>query len=368
MPPGAQIDVSGLETRGSRILDRFYDEAFVGLPEATCAAAARWVESDLITEGGTRRPYPLVGLDDALRAAMRQLVDKRLLRIENTEQGDQVELVHDRLAAVAQQRARASQQQADAAVQAQRDLAEAEARLLQFRASSESRRAEEAVATARRLKRLTLGVIGGSVLALVGLVVSVQYYGKAKDEAVRARDALRESKSLIDGMNLRTQGAVQLAQTAQEALAAAEKSRQAAELLKGNDKGSRAKAEALLSEANSSLMKSAARETTPLKAACPGGARVYPQVGDAKDLDAVELLAKPLRAAGFIVPKTEVVAPSKVPSRLELRYFRAAESDVAVAAAAVLSGATVKYVRGFEDSTGIRPCHLEVWLPLSAPR
>ncbi len=366
VPPGAAIDVAGLEARGARILDRFYDEAFAGLPAAARAAAARWVEADLITDGGTRRPYPLAGLDEALRPAMRQLVDRRLLRIENTEQGDQVELVHDRLAAVAQQRARAWQQQAEAAGQAEREAAEAEARLLAERAGFESRRAEEALAASRKQRRMTWAASTAAVLAVLGAVFSVQLYRQAQA-------ALAESQALITRLDQKTNDAVQRRQAVEEALAAAEKSRQAAELLKSTDSGSRAKAETLLSEVVTSLKTAAARDPVPLKAACPAGARVYPQVGDDADVAAVEPLAKALRAAGYLVPKTEVVAAAKVPQALELRYFRAADSDLAVAAAAALgsagqTGAAVKYVRGYEDSTSLRPCHFEIWLPLGTRR
>jgi hypothetical protein len=367
VPPGATIAVAGLETRGARILDRFYDEAFAGLPEATREAAAHWVETDLITDGGTRRPYPVAGLDGSLREAMRHLVNRRLLRVENTDQGDQVELVHDRLAAVAQQRARRSQQQVEAAALAQREAADAQARLLAERADFESRRAEEAVATTRRLQRLILAAGTAALVAAAGVVVAIGFYLRSQSATAQAQKALAESQALIAGLDQRSQDALQRSQALQEALSAAEKTRQAAELLKGNDRSSRAKADTLLSEVATSL-KSAAREATPLKTACPAGARVYPQVGDAKDSDAIDPLARSLRAAGFLVPKTEIVGAAKVPATLELRYFRATEIDVAVAAAAALSGVTVKYVRGYEDSTSIRPCHLELWLPLGAGR
>ncbi len=69
------------------------------MPEKT----RRFVEDDLITEGGFRNSYPL---EDALdqgfltEPLLRQLVDRRLLRIDHQLGADRVELIHDRLTEV----------------------------------------------------------------------------------------------------------------------------------------------------------------------------------------------------------------------------------------------------------------------------
>ncbi|MBS0174642.1 MAG: hypothetical protein JSR64_11455 [Nitrospira sp.] len=125
-PAAQQIDVSDLENRGAQILDRFYDEAFAELSNEQCNEAARWVESDLITADGTRRPFPLHAVEEMLLPALRHLVNRRLLRIENTEQGDQVELVHDRLAVVALQRAQSRRQHVEETERLQREKQDAE--------------------------------------------------------------------------------------------------------------------------------------------------------------------------------------------------------------------------------------------------
>src|SRR5262249_16425613 len=77
-PPRAQLAVTDLEVRGAQILDRFYDAAFTELPEDRRAPVEHWVEKNLITDGGARRPYPLAAVDASLVPSLRSLVDRRL--------------------------------------------------------------------------------------------------------------------------------------------------------------------------------------------------------------------------------------------------------------------------------------------------
>ena len=91
------LDARSLDRLGGQLLEKFYDDALAALPEKRREAAARFIETELITLDGTRRPFPeqslaRVGLDGADIA---RLKDRRLLRTENTEHGAYVELVHD---------------------------------------------------------------------------------------------------------------------------------------------------------------------------------------------------------------------------------------------------------------------------------
>ena len=71
------------------------------------------VEQCLITADGVRLPYPLCSIETEKLATVKQiqtLIDNRLIRRENHEDGDHFELVHNRLAQVALQRRLASEQ------------------------------------------------------------------------------------------------------------------------------------------------------------------------------------------------------------------------------------------------------------------
>jgi hypothetical protein len=396
-PPGAMLDVANLETRGARILDRFYDDAFAALDEAQRGPAARWLEANLITEGGTRRPYPMAAVDSALAPALRRLVDRRLLRIESGENGDQIELVHDRLAAVALRRAQASQQQAEVAqrLRTERDAAALEVLEQKARAAELAREREalerksaddrlalarlresQAVAASQRIRRSVLALVVVLVL-LLGLslwaVSERQRAVAAQRDAVAAQrtaeQARRDAEEALAAQRQSSEQAQRqyaekrvLEQTRDTAAA---KVQEASRLLESNQPDKRSQANVLLTEANRAY-KSTPPAPAPA-AACPDGRRIYPQVGDAADRDDVDRVAPALREAGFIVPRTEVVVRSKMPSSTEVRYFRRNEEEGAIWATVALSkaglrGVPARYVAGSENSAAIRPCHYELWL------
>jgi len=166
-----RLDVENLEASGARILDRFYDQAFDALPEDKRPAARSWVERELITAGGTRRPYPRRALAPELAGALETLVRQRLLRVENAELGEFVELVHDRLAAVAAERARLARERAE------REAAE---------------RAEREKAARRRARNRTIGIGGAAMLLLAvgGLLFTFRQYRVAESARVQAARAL----------------------------------------------------------------------------------------------------------------------------------------------------------------------------------
>ena len=362
-PPGARLDVDDLEKRGAQILDRFYDEAFEALPEDLRAAAAAWVESDLITEGGTRRPYPLAAVAAALRPALAPLIDHRLLRIQITEQGDQIELVHDRLAAVAQQRAAAEAQRIEAAERLRREneatrvkAASERARAAESAEKAERRRAEDAEAEAYRERTLrkrmwVFGICAAALAVLCLIVTSIAWNQRTKILEASANE-LSANLERIKAENATL-----------TALASASKALKAVEAAKENA-SDMAKIRDLIVAANSEYQTARQQSDTSI---CPAGRRVYAHVSGAAEANWLERPLQALKGAGFIVPDTEIVAAQKLPSRTELRYFRRNEESGALAALAVLSqagldGVVARYVPGYEDSQRIRLCHYELWM------
>ena len=264
------------------------------MPEHLRAPAAHWIETNLITDGGARRPYPLAAVDDALRPALRHLSDRRLMRIEYTEQGDQVELVHDRLAAVASQRAQVSHQRAEDAERLRQDKATAEMEVLKQRARMAEiaeDRAHDAQRASRRALRLTaaLAVVAGLALAAAYLAWNQRVWAEAATTAAREATGEAEYKAAA---------AQQALNAFTEALSAADKAKQAATMALDRTNAGQVQAAALLSDANRSYQ-SAAKEARQLKD-CPAGRRIYPKIGRPADRAAAQNLLPALRAAGFI--------------------------------------------------------------------
>jgi len=95
----ATIDAALLSETGNAIIADFYQRCVADVPEKT----RRFIEDALITEGGFRNSYPLHDALDQGQLAeplLRQLVDRRLLRIDHQLGAERVELIHDRLTAV----------------------------------------------------------------------------------------------------------------------------------------------------------------------------------------------------------------------------------------------------------------------------
>ncbi|NML18463.1 S1 family peptidase [Azohydromonas caseinilytica] len=95
-PPRAAIDTHLLQGTGASIIADFYRRQVAAMPEAT----QRFIEEELLTEGGYRNSFPV---DEALKHGalsqelLQRLVDGRVLRIEHQLGTARVELTHDRL-------------------------------------------------------------------------------------------------------------------------------------------------------------------------------------------------------------------------------------------------------------------------------
>lgn len=93
-------------------------------------------------------------------------------------------------------------------------------------------------------------------------------------------------------------------------------------------------------------------------------ARLYIHIGSDTQRAGAESTAQVLRADAVVVPGIEL--RSNVPKGSELRYFRATERSEAEGIAAtvrkVWPDVNARYVPGFEQSSGIRSRHYELWL------
>ena len=161
------IDAGLLRKTGAAIVGDFYERCVADMAPAT----RRFIEDELITEGGFRNSYPL---DDALEQRLigadevRRLVDRRLLRIEHQLGVDRLELIHDRLTEV---------------VREHRD------------------RERERLRAQRARRRWWLaGSIGGTVLVGLGLVVALFYglWRDAEDANAKTRVALNDAERAND--------------------------------------------------------------------------------------------------------------------------------------------------------------------------
>lgn len=185
----AQIDADNLEQHGGRIIESFYDDALTGIAPELIA----FVENELITPEGIRLTYPLKSIvqrPGIVRGDVDTLIDRRLLRKDAFVDGDRVEMVHDRLAAVALQRRRHREQAA--AEQRLREDAERAAALLdeqRKRTAAEAtarRQAEEAGTRLRQLQRWLWGALAG-LLVLLGVALAAAWHADRQSSIAEQR-------------------------------------------------------------------------------------------------------------------------------------------------------------------------------------
>ena len=204
-----RLDASNLEQSGGRIMESFYDAATLDVAPAAIA----FVEDELITPDGVRLFYPLKSIlqnPGITKADIDTLIGRRLLRRQPFTEGDRLEIVHDRLAAVARQR----RQNRESAAAQQRRLdeagREAAAKEANVRADLESKareaetrarlRAEKDAASQRRLQRILKFVVAALVvlLCLAGASAWV-----AREQSVLAQAAEDKAKSLAEEASIR---------------------------------------------------------------------------------------------------------------------------------------------------------------------
>lgn len=106
---------------------------------------------------------------------------------------------------------------------------------------------------------------------------------------------------------------------------------------------------------------------SPQSSMAPVSPRVYVHIVREDQRSKAEAVADALRTSAVIVPGVDLVKSG--PGNSELRYFRRVEQAEAEGIASTISalwpGVTARYVAGYENSTGIRPRHFELWLSAS---
>ena len=205
----AQLDASNLEQSGGRIMESFYDAATLNVAPAAIA----FVEDELITPDGIRLFYPLKSIlqnPGITKADIDTLIERRLLRRQPFSEGDRIEIVHDRLAAVARLRrqnresANAQQRQLE---QARQEAATKEAIVradLESKArESESRallRAQKDAAAQRRLQQILRYVVAALIVLLC---VAGAFAWVARDQSLLAQAAELKAKKLAEEASIR---------------------------------------------------------------------------------------------------------------------------------------------------------------------
>nr|WP_320194230.1 tetratricopeptide repeat protein [uncultured Desulfobacter sp.] len=181
-----KIDRELLDSSGQDILHQFYKKCIQDMPEQT----RRFIEDELISEGGFRNTYPRKDAADRGVISdkhLQHLVDSRLLRIESRMGSDRIELVHDLLTGVI--RKSRNQYRIDQEIQ-QRKAAEDELK----------RQIKEEQQRARRRMYLAVGMGFVSLLCLIFAYISIQQTAKAQTAEEQAVQAQRQAEDLANFM------------------------------------------------------------------------------------------------------------------------------------------------------------------------
>lgn len=98
-------------------------------------------------------------------------------------------------------------------------------------------------------------------------------------------------------------------------------------------------------------------------------ARTYLHIATEEQRELAVVLASALRGASIVVPGIELNQRSPIKS--ELRYFRQSEKVEAEGIASIVQGVRpgieARYIPGYENSTGIRARHFELWIGSTEP-
>ncbi|HOX60081.1 MAG TPA: hypothetical protein PLC99_24660 [Verrucomicrobiota bacterium] len=200
-----RLDASDLEQRGGRIMERFYDDATKGV----AAAAVAFLEDELITPDGVRLFYPLKSIlqnPGITKRDIDTLIDRRLLRRQPFLEGERIEVVHDRLAAVARQRRKAreiaiEQQHRidDARLEAEAREANEHARLerknLELKAEALERAENDAVQLRHLQQRLKLRL--AALAAMLGITSLLAVYAYQQTGLARRAQEQATIRQLI---------------------------------------------------------------------------------------------------------------------------------------------------------------------------
>lgn len=198
-----RIDRDLLTSTGAGVVDSHYDACMSDQSERV----HRFVESELITESGFRKPC---AQDDALREpygvaldSLRILVDRRLLRIEPSLGVTRVELIHDLLTPTVVAR-RDARRHADHQRRLNKELREHE----------EARRSVDAARRAGRRMKLVAGIAAGALLVATAVGVLAAYalrQGRIAADEARVARSRELASAAITRLDLDPELAVRLA-------------------------------------------------------------------------------------------------------------------------------------------------------------
>ncbi|MFD4267814.1 hypothetical protein [Rhodococcus sp. NPDC058481] len=187
-----QFDEQLVEVAKRDILSNYYSSCVSDLPPRV----AGFIESELITEKGFRNSYPR---EDAVPShltddELTQLINSRLLRLEERYGAQRIELTHDVLTRVVREHRDHRRANEEHAARESRLAAEHQRQQAELRDAQERQEAAEDNALAlRKRSRILHAVLAGTaiiaVMALVAAILAVRAYDRAED---RSREALGE--------------------------------------------------------------------------------------------------------------------------------------------------------------------------------
>jgi hypothetical protein len=331
----ARFDEQLLEGARQGIISEYYRSCVEGLPDSV----SRFVETQLITERGFRNSY---AKDDAVPAylgpeQLDQLINRRLLRVEERYGALRIELTHDLLTrAVMEYRDRRRLEEEKAALaqraeeeQHERQAAEAQERL---------RRQRQRVRALTLVTLLCLGLVafagwqwGKAANALGQLNVASAEERAARKQAEIARQQAEAARRLTEEKNATLQASLSLLGKVGQASAVVEQELQ--------------------------------RNPSAAKLLPP---QVYLHIVDEGKRERAKELVMKLQEVGFVVLGIQRVP--NAPDNVEVRYYRAADAGTAQRLAETLGKAgegpiKISYLKRYEHDPHVRSNRFEVWFP-----
>jgi hypothetical protein len=346
----AKISAGLLQGNQEQVLADFYERSTADLaPEVRL-----FIEDHLLTVAGYRDS---AALDNALstpgvtRQAIDALVERRLVRREDRGGAQRLELTHDVLVKVVRA-SRDSRRQREAAEKERAALLQAQEKQKQelLQAKEEERLTFERAQEQEKRDRDRRDLRRFRTAAAVFLVLTLAAAGTAFWALRAQRDAVLSAEEA---------GRQRAMAESQRAIATAEgdKARQEAAKLAASLQ--------LLSNVKGKDIQAAVDSQSSAAALLP---RVYIQIVNENDRAFAKQVAARLTESGVLIVGIQYVPAAASLQLSDVRYYRTADQPEAQKILDVIKAAGAnpvpqpKYLKGYEDSTKVRPNHYEVWL------
>ena len=346
----AKISADLLQGNQEQVLSGFYEQSTNDLPPEV----RLFIEEHLLTVAGFRDS---AALDNALstpgvtRQAIDSLVERRLVRREDRGGAPRLELTHDVLVKVVKA-SRDSRRQREAAEKERAALLKAQEEQKQAllkaqeneRIKLEQAQEEEKRQRDRRdLRRFRIAAVAFGALAIAAVATAV-WALSLRSKAESAREfADKQTKFAQEQKDQATLEGTRAKQEATKLAASLQ--------LLSNVKGTDIQA-AVASQ-------SSAADLLP---------RVYIQIVNENDRAFAKQIATRLTESGVLILGIQYVPAAASLQQSDVRYYRTADQPEAQKILDVIKAAGAnpvsppKYLKGYEDSTKVRPNHYEVWL------